>query len=35
LGVEKISEQEDHAGAPAIGCSRERKGGGARLGEKK
>jgi hypothetical protein len=24
LGVEKISPQEDQAGAPAVGCSREK-----------
>jgi hypothetical protein len=34
LGVAKISPQEGQAGAPVVGCSRERKGGGTHLGEK-
>jgi hypothetical protein len=35
LGVEKISPQEGEAGAPAVGCNRERMGGGTRLWREK
>jgi hypothetical protein len=35
LGVEKISQQEDQVGAPGVGCSRDRMGGSAHLGEEK
>jgi hypothetical protein len=33
--VEKISQQEDQVGARGVGCSRDRMGGSARLGEEK